>query len=55
MAENVTITNDYDYLFIQAMGWDYNFWTVLFVDIGTVVLLLGISFTILFIVKVKYD
>ena len=29
----VTIQNDISYLFIQWLGWDYNFWTVIFTDI----------------------
>lgn len=43
---DVTIQNDMDYLFIQWLGWDYNFWTVIFADI----ILLGALFAIIFIV-----
>lgn len=30
---DVTIQNDITYLFLQWIGWDYNFWTALFADI----------------------
>lgn len=30
---DVTIQNDMPYLFLQWIGWDYNFWTALFADI----------------------
>lgn len=45
----VTIQNDISYLFIQWLGWDYNFWTVIFTDIILTVFLFGIIFVIGFI------
>ena len=30
---NVVIQNDLTYLFIQWLGWDYNFWSMIFADI----------------------
>lgn len=33
----VTIQNDINYLFLQWLGWDYNFWTVIFADIILVI------------------
>ena len=32
MTENVIINNDLNYLIIQALGWDYNLWSVILVD-----------------------
>ena len=43
---NVTIQNDITYLFIQCLGWDYNFWNVIFADI----ILLVVIFLIIFII-----
>jgi len=43
---DVTIQNDIDYLFLQWLGWDYNFWTVIFADIILMVSLLLIVFII---------
>lgn len=42
----VTIQNDIDYLFLQWLGMDYNFWNVLFAD----VVLLVATFVIVLIV-----
>lgn len=42
----VTIQNDIIYLFIQWIGWDYNFWTVIFTDIILTVFFFGIIFVI---------
>ena len=39
---DVTIQNDLNYLFLQWIGWDYNFWTVIFADIILTVALFGI-------------
>ena len=46
---DVTIQNDIDYLFIQWLNWDYNFWTVIFADIILMAALLVIVFIIGFI------
>ena len=45
----VTIQNDISYLFIQWLGWDYNFWTVIFMNIVLVGFFFGIIFIISFI------
>lgn len=49
MINNVTIQNDLTYLFIQWLGWDYNFWSVLFADIILIAAFFGIIFVIGFI------
>ena len=46
---NVTIQNDLTYLFIQWLGWDYNFLSVLFADIILIAAFFGIIFVIGFI------
>lgn len=46
---NVTIQNDPTYLFIQWLGWDYNFWSMIFADIILIAVLFGIIFVIGFI------
>ena len=46
---NVVIQNDLTYLFIQWLGWDYNFWSMLFADIILIVAFFGIIFVIGFI------
>ena len=46
---NVTIQNDPTYLFIQWLGWDYNFWSMLFADIILIAVFFGIIFVIGFI------
>lgn len=46
---NVTIQNDLTYLFIQWLGWDYNFWSMIFADIILIAVLFGIIFVIGFI------
>ena len=46
---NVVIQNDLTYLFIQWLGWDYNFWSMLFADIILIVVFFGIIFVIGFI------
>lgn len=43
----VTIQNDISYLFIQWLGWDYNFWTVIFTNI----ILVGFFFGIIFVIS----
>ena len=49
MTNNVVIQNDLTYLFIQWLGWDYNFWSMIFADIILIVALFGIIFVIGFI------
>ena len=49
MTENVIIQNDWSYLFLQWLGWDYNFWTVIFANIVLAVGFFGIIFVIGFI------
>ena len=46
---NVAIQNDLTYLFIQWLGWDYNFLSMLFADIILIVVFFGIIFVIGFI------
>ena len=46
---NVVIQNDPTYLFIQWLGWDYNFWSMIFADIILIVAFFGIIFVIGFI------
>ena len=46
---NVIIQNDLTYLFIQWLGWDYNFWSMLFADIILIVVLFVSIFVIGFI------
>ena len=43
----VTIQNDISYLFIQWLGWDYNFWTVIFTNIVLVGFFFGIISSII--------
>ena len=45
----VTIQNNLDYLFLQWLGWDYNFWTVIFADIVLVAMFFAVLFIIGFI------
>ena len=45
---NVAIQNDPTYLFIQWLGWDYNFWSMIFADIILIVAFFGIIFVIRF-------
>ena len=42
----VTIQNDIPYLFLQWIGWDYNFWTVIFADIVLCAMFFGTIFII---------
>ena len=46
---NVVIQNDLTYLFIQWLGWDYNFWSMLFADIILIAAFFGSIFVIGFI------
>ena len=46
---NVPIQNDLTYLFIQWLGWDYNFWSMIFADIILIAAFFGIIFVIGFI------
>ena len=46
---NVIIQNDLTYLFIQWLGWDYNFWSMIFADIILIAAFFGIIFVIGFI------
>jgi len=48
----VIIGNDYDYLVIQALGWDYNLWSVLIVDIVSIVLILIGVFVVMLIASI---
>ena len=45
----VTIYNDPTYLFLQWLGWDYNFWTMIFADIVLMAAFFGLIFVIGFI------
>ena len=54
MAENVTITNNLDFLTIQALGWEYNLWSVIIVDVLYIVLFILVSF-IVFCIGIKFD
>ena len=49
MSNKVVIQNDLTYLFIQWLGWDYNFWSMLFADIILIAAFFGIIFVIGFI------
>ena len=49
MTNNVVIQNDLTYWFIQWLGWDYNFWSMLFADIILIAAFFGIIFVIGFI------
>ena len=51
-TSTVLIGNDYDYLVIQALGWDYNLWSVLIVDIVSIVLILIGVFVVMLIVSI---
>ena len=44
MATDVAIQNDITYLFIQWIGWDYNFMTVIFADIILIVTFFALVF-----------
>ena len=46
---NVAIQNDPTYLFIEWLGWDYNFWSMLFADIILIAAFFGSIFVIGFI------
>ena len=46
---NVIVQNDPTYLFIQWLGWDWNFWTMIFADIITCAIFFGIIFLIGFV------
>ena len=46
---NVAIQNDPTYLFIQWLGWDYNFWSMIFADIILIAAFFGSIFVIGFI------
>ena len=46
---NVIIQNDLTYLFIQWLGWDFNFWSMLFAEIILIAAVFGIIFVIGFI------
>ena len=39
MSESVVIENDFDYLVIQWLGWDYNLWSVILVDAVSLILI----------------
>ena len=44
MSENVVIENDFNYLVIQALGWDYNLWSVILTDLIMIGLIILIGF-----------
>lgn len=46
---NVMIENSLDYQFVQMLGWDYNFWTMIFADIVLAIAFFGIIFVVGFI------
>lgn len=48
----VTIQNDPTYLFIQWLGWDYNFWTMILADIILIVAFFIIVFVGWFIIMI---
>lgn len=48
----VTIQNDPTYLFIQWLGWDYNFWTMILADIILIVAFFIIVFVGGFIIMI---
>ena len=51
-TSTVIIGNDYDYLVIQALGWDYNLWSVIIVDVVSIVLLLVGVFLVMLIANI---
>lgn len=46
---DVTIQNDLTYLFIQWLGWDYNFWTAIFADAILIIAFFAVLFVVGFI------
>ena len=51
-STDITIQNDPTYLFIQWLGWDYNFWTMIFADIILIVALFVLAFVGWFIIMI---
>ena len=51
-TSTVIIGNDYDYLVIQALGWDYNLWSVIIVDVVSIVLFLVGVFLVMLIANI---
>ena len=45
----VTVQNDINYLFLQWLGWDYNFWNVIIADVILTALFFGSIFVIGFV------
>lgn len=46
---DVIIQNDPSFLFIQWLGWDWNFWTMIFAHIMIFAIFFGIIFLVGFI------
>lgn len=46
---DVIIQNDPTYLFLQWIGWDYNFWTMIFADIVLIISFFAVFFIIGFV------
>ena len=44
MSESVVIENNFNYLVIQALGWEYNLWSVLLTDLMMIGLIILIGF-----------
>lgn len=51
MTENVIIENDLTYLLIEALGWDYNLWSVILSDLICVGLII-LAFFVYVLLKV---
>lgn len=49
MSKEVVVENNIDYLFLQWLGMDYNFWNVIFADIVLGIAFFGIIFVVFFI------
>ena len=46
---NIITTDTPVYTFIQSLGWDYNFWTIIFANIILIATIFGIIYLIGFI------
>lgn len=49
MGKEIVIENSPDYLFLQWLGMDYNFWNVVFADVVLIIAFFAIVFTCGFI------
>lgn len=49
MVKTIVVQNDPTYLFVQWLGWDWNFWTMIFAQIITIAIFFGIIFLIGFV------